>query len=456
MAKMPTLNDAKVKALPPAPPGKRREYPDTGDGKQERGVPGLVVRVTDKRSKSFVLIARYPGKQSKGAKTAGQSYPERRALGTYPEMSLAEARAKARRWRALIAKDIDPAVEEARQRAAEAEADAARADAEAAKRTNSFAAAVEDYVARKVHHKTKPMRPKTAKFVTDTLRREFVRDFPIFALDEKGKPVVKLGEDGKPILERSAVYLNRNGQPTLRVSEDGKPILGSDPRPVYVVARVRKGLGDMPLADVRWSHIKERIADAEQRGTTGTPHHLLAIMSGFLNWCVRQEKIDFNVCAGHEVEAPKARRTRTLNDDELRALWSASGQLGTYGAMVKFLLLTLQRRENVATLQRSEIGPAPTPTEDGPPDSNARRRMWTIPASKFKMQEPVAVYLSDRALAVLDSLDKGTAGDFVFSKQNGKHPIKVSDHDKKRLDALMLAALKEAAIARGEDPEKSS
>ena len=102
MARTPTFNDAKIRALKAAPPGKRREYPDTG----ERGgsaVPGLVVRVTDRGTESFALIARYPGKRSKGEKTKGATYPERRALGTYPEMSLAKAREKARAWRELIA-----------------------------------------------------------------------------------------------------------------------------------------------------------------------------------------------------------------------------------------------------------------------------------------------------------------------------------------------------------------
>ena len=79
--------------------------------------------------------------------------------------------------------------------------------------------------------------------------------------------------------------------------------------------------------------------------------------------------------------------------------------------------------------------------------------MWTIPAHKFKMGEPVAVYFSDRALAVLDALEKGEDGDYVFSTTGGRRPVRGSGAAKKQLDALMLQALKEAARERGEDPE---
>jgi integrase len=38
------------------------------------------------------------------------------------------------------------------------------------------------------------------------------------------------------------------------------------------------------------------------------------------------------------------KRDRFLSDEEIRALWSACSGLGTYGALVKVLLLTGQRR----------------------------------------------------------------------------------------------------------------
>jgi integrase len=66
-------------------------------------------------------MARYPG--------GPKNNPTRRALGHYPTLSLAKARAKAVRWREWIAEGKDPAVEIERQRAAEQRKLAATFDA---------------------------------------------------------------------------------------------------------------------------------------------------------------------------------------------------------------------------------------------------------------------------------------------------------------------------------------
>ena len=51
------LTDRSLKALKPAPRGKRYDRMDAI-------VPGLAVRVTEKGTKSFVLVARFPGSQN--------------------------------------------------------------------------------------------------------------------------------------------------------------------------------------------------------------------------------------------------------------------------------------------------------------------------------------------------------------------------------------------------------
>jgi integrase len=96
------LSDRTLKSLKPAKAGQRYEIADAV-------MPGLVIRVTDRGTKTFALVARYPG----------SSNPTRRALGEYGPLGLAEARDKARHWHALIARGIDPAAEEERARTAE-------------------------------------------------------------------------------------------------------------------------------------------------------------------------------------------------------------------------------------------------------------------------------------------------------------------------------------------------
>src|SRR5260370_41600077 len=95
------LTDRSILALKPAP-GKRKLLPD-------HIVPGLSVRCTESGVKTFVLIKRLPGKAN----------PVPRALGRYGELTIDQAREKARKWLELISQGIDPAHREAEARAVE-------------------------------------------------------------------------------------------------------------------------------------------------------------------------------------------------------------------------------------------------------------------------------------------------------------------------------------------------
>ena len=44
-----------------------------------------------------------------------------------------------------------------------------------------------------------------------------------------------------------------------------------------------------------------------------------------------------------------------VNNDELRAVWTASEDLGSYGALVQLLLLTGQRLRKVATMRWDDV-----------------------------------------------------------------------------------------------------
>ena len=49
-------------------------------------------------------------------------------------------------------------------------------------------------------------------------------------------------------------------------------------------------------------------------------------------------------------------RKRILNDNEVRALWHACTEInGTFGALLKVLLLTGQRRDKVTTLRWDDL-----------------------------------------------------------------------------------------------------
>jgi integrase len=92
-------------------------------------VRGFGVRVTEKGQRTFILIARYPGK----------SNPARRAVGEYPALSLEKARERATHWRDLVRQGIDPKTEEERLK-----------NLEIRKQQTTFEAVAEDFIERHV------------------------------------------------------------------------------------------------------------------------------------------------------------------------------------------------------------------------------------------------------------------------------------------------------------------
>jgi integrase len=95
-----SFTDRTLRSLKPAPATKRYEVFD-------RSEPRFGVRVGDGREITFILYTRING------------VPTRRKIGRYPGLSLADARARASAWIALIEAGQDPAVVEADRQAEE-------------------------------------------------------------------------------------------------------------------------------------------------------------------------------------------------------------------------------------------------------------------------------------------------------------------------------------------------
>lgn len=110
--------------------------------------PGLAIRVQPSGHKTFVYGAKYPR----------TGHFTRVELGQAGRLTLAEARAKARRWGELIGQGIDPRDDEAKARLAAAQAV-----------NNSFAAVAEAFIARHLKGKRK------AAVVAREIRTELVK-----------------------------------------------------------------------------------------------------------------------------------------------------------------------------------------------------------------------------------------------------------------------------------------
>jgi integrase len=215
----------------------------------------------------------------------------------------------------------------------------------------------------------------------------------------------------------------------LRTGDETKKIIEANVMPAW---------RDRPVAEITRSDV-HAILDAIEDRAPYVRNRTLAHLRRFLNWALERDLIDFNPAARISM-LPEQRRDRVLSDAEIRLAWGAFGEMGyPFGDLFKLLLVTGQRRDEAATLERGELDRA--------------EGVWTIPPAKAKNGREHRVPLSDLALEILDGLPVFRHA-YVFTSTNGKRPVSGLSKAKARADALILKALQREAEAAGADPKK--
>jgi integrase len=152
----------------------------------------------------------------------------------------------------------------------------------------------------------------------------------------------------------------------------------------------------------------------------------LAFLSKLFSWhASRSDEFRSPIVRGMARTKPQERtRSRILSDEELRAIWRATGEYRhPFGPMLRFILLTATRRNEAVYAKRSEI----TDTE------------WTIPAARYKTKLDHLIPLSDMAMAQIRAgpLNLGvttqSANAFIFTS-NGKQAIGGLGRHKRAID----------------------
>ncbi len=106
-------------------------------------------------------------------------------------------------------------------------------------------------------------------------------------------------------------------------------------------------------------------------GKPTTANRVLAAVRKMFNWAVARDILHATPCVGVEPPADERSRDRVLTDGELRNVSMAAPKIGgPYGALVKLLILTGQRRNEVARLPWSEI--------------DLQARVWALPPERTR------------------------------------------------------------------------
>lgn len=189
-------------------------------------------------------------------------------------------------------------------------------------------------------------------------------------------------------------------------------------------------IGNKPLNEITRKDINAVLAPVKSKAATAA--NLFGVMRRLLRWAVEQEDLERSPIEGVKGPKPPPSRDRVLEDAELLLVWKASDALGyPFGPLIRLLILTGARREEVAALEWAEL--------------DLEACVWVLPPNRSKNGVAARQPLSSLAVAELDILAKrhGAAAGWpksglVFST-TGNTSVSGYSRAKTRLDKAIVA-----------------
>lgn len=297
-------------------------------------LPGFGLRVTDKGTKTFVVMTR--------VLDSGKWKQSRISLGRYPVLSLGEARQHARKAQEMASGGEDP-------------------------RANRLA------------HKRRIEEESRKNF--GQLREKFLK----LHCKVKLKPKTYYGYE--------------------------KTLFGKE-----LVAWEKR-----PLSQIKRRDIIELLDQIVADGHPIKANRYFDILRSMFNWAASRDLIE-DVPTDRVVKpAQESKRDRALSLEEVKLFWEACASLEDFEPLFKILLLTGQRRSEVAEMRWSELH-----------DLNSPSPMWVLPKERTKMSRAHKVPLSSTAADILRAIIP-VSEEFVFST-TGTTPVSGFTRAKRRLD----------------------
>jgi integrase len=186
--------------------------------------------------------------------------------------------------------------------------------------------------------------------------------------------------------------------------------------------------GSQPIATITRTQIAALVDQTGARSKSAG-RLLFAALRPLFTWSMERGAIEQNPIIGLRGPEPLQARERVLSDAEIKAFWiAASGLSGPFENIFKLLLLTAQRRDEVAGMLWDEI--------------DLEQQVWSIAEERTKNGKSHTVDLSPEALVLIPNEERKRCP-FVFSTTGRSAPSGFSKA-KARLDKGMSAILGDA------------
>jgi len=182
-----------------------------------------------------------------------------------------------------------------------------------------------------------------------------------------------------------------------------------------------------PLHRLRLDQIDRRkvaalLGEIETSSGPAARNRARSVLSSLFSWCISEGLLETNPVQGTAKANQNGSRERVLTGDELRQLWRGLGD-DRFSEIVRLLLLTGQRRNEIGHLQWSEIDFA--------------RKLIVLPPERVKNGRQHEIPLSRQALTVVERQPRRNSSAFLFSDVEG---FKNWDAAKQRLDQRLPIA----------------
>jgi integrase len=210
-------------------------------------------------------------------------------------------------------------------------------------------------------------------------------------------------------------FLERYARPKNRSWKEAARLLGLIPDPANAdkddpaTFIVRKGSavdrwGGRKISEIRREDVLSLLDDIVDGGAPVGANRVLTAVRKLFNWAAGRYALPANPCDRVQRPTNEVSRDRVLTDEELRLIWQAAGKRGwPFGPIVQLLILTGQRREEVAGMAWSELN-----LKEG-------ASTWHLPRGRVKNDNGHDVPLSAQALNIIGQVRKVAGVDLLFS-----------------------------------------
>jgi len=236
---------------------------------------------------------------------------------------------------------------------------------------------------------------------------------------EKGRNPAAAKEDAKikameaeanTVASVCAAYMER---------EAGK-LRTADARASILRRLVYPAIGDRPIGSIKRSDLVTMLDRIEDHNGPRMADVTLGVLRRIFNWYeLRGDEFRSPIVRGMtRQKSSDHRRTRILDDDEIRALWTATADGAVFSSFIRFLLLTSARRNEASGMRWDEV------------DATG---VWTLPAARSKTKTEITRPFSKAARVLLAELPHVDGSEFAFST-NGRTPPSQFSIGKTKLD----------------------